>query len=326
MIDWMMAERSRFTFWMGSHAAKRALGAALLSLACHAQAFETSDCEEHWFNQSIEHSDHNADRTSSCKKTSTAFKPLGRFYWLADGKAYFHTAETRRSSPCAGRGVGAMGNLLNPVCYLPSFLQVHRNQEIRRYWLASTDGANFRLATTRHPGPLAPLQAMTLARYALDGQRVYLNGEPIADADVGSFEVIFPFGADEHWSAFGFARDRDHVFIDEWALPPMDLAQVQWLALPCAEDVPEWRLESCRHQPVHTKIRIGRIGDKLLFVSYRDRPALLEGLAAPDLQCADLGGRVQCRSRGRIHEIAGDFDELPTVRVLTEQDVRQSRQ
>lgn len=302
------------------------LGAMALCAPSPAQAIERNHCEEQWFNQSIENSEHHPDSTTPCQRESAAFKPLGRFYWLAHGKAYFRNFETRRSSPCSGKGVGALGNLLNPVCYLPGFLQVHHNHETRRFWLASTDGAHFRLATTRHVQPLSPWQTMMLARYAVDEKHAYLNGERLVGADVGTFEVVFPFGDDERWRAFEFARDRDQVFVEKWALPLLELSQVQWLPLPCAEDVPQWQLESCRNQPVHTKSRLGRTGNKLLFLSYGDRPALLEGLVAPDLQCLDVGGRVQCRSHGRIHEIAGDFDNPPTVRVMTEQQVRQSRQ
>jgi hypothetical protein len=299
-----------------------ALAATLLCLSAQAQAFTKVHCYEKWFDHPMRGSGESAYQAFKCNPQSATFKPLGEWYWLADGKVYFRTVSTEDSRVCGGRGVGALGNLLDPRCYLPSALQRHDHYETREFWLTSPDGAHFRLAPTRQPQPHSRKMTMALQRYGVDGRTAYFDGDELVGADAGTFEVIFPFEEDAYLNKLYVAIDRDHVFIDRWTLPRMDLSRIEWLVVPCGKDMSKWRLERCEKASVRT---LGRVGNDLLYMSYPNRSALLSGLAPPDLRCEDVVTGMQCRSRGRIYEIRGDSDEPPTVETMTEQEARQSR-
>lgn len=280
-----------------------------------ASAFDIHHCEEKRFNQSIRKSDHNPNRVGLCRSESADFKRLGEFYWIDGGKAYFHTTEKTYERPCSGGGPGSLGNFFNPMCYLPRWLQRHHFYEIRNFWLASEDGANFKQAPTRYTGSMSPLQASSMARYAVDRKRVYLNGEVIEDVDPVSFEMLFPFGADERWERFNFSRDRDHLLVDHWTLSWIELPQVQWIGVPCASDL--LSLERCQGHPVGETPRLGRFGNKLLFLQVGYRPGVLEGIDFTDLRCENrLGGLLLCRGQTKIYEINIYREKLPSMILL----------
>lgn len=299
-----------------------ALAATALCLSAQSHAFTRKHCDEKWFEHGRRGSNDFDYRTSDCKKPSATFKPLGEWYWLADGKAYFRSVRTEESSDCGGRGVGAMGNLLNPRCYMPSSLQSHDHHETRSFWLTSRDGANFQLAPTRQPQPHSPKMVKALQRYGVDDKTAYFNGDELVGADAGSFEVIFPFEEDARLNDLYIAIDRDHVFIDRWTLPRMDLSRIEWLVVPCANDMSQWRLKSCKEASVRS---LGRVGNDLLYMPRSKRPALLSGLAPPDLRCENVVTGLHCRSEGGIYEIRGDFREPPTIEALTEEQAREHR-
>jgi hypothetical protein len=67
-----------------------------------------------------------------------------------------------------------MGQVLNPVCWLPRALQVHQTHEDRHFWLVSKDGAHFRTAPSAQ-AELTASQQDDLSRYAVDRTSVYYN-------------------------------------------------------------------------------------------------------------------------------------------------------
>jgi hypothetical protein len=307
---------------MRQRASRLVLAASVLCLSAQSEAFTGIHCDEKWFDHARRGSDDHDYRSSNCKQPSSTFKPLGDWYWLADGKVYFRSVRTEKSSDCGGRGVGAMGNLLNPRCYLPSSLQSHDHYETRSFWLTSRDGVGFRLASTRHPLPHSPRMAMVLQRYGVDGKTAYLNGNELVGADAETFEVIFPFEEDAQLNDLYVAIDRDHLFINRWTLPRVDLSRIEWLVVPCSADMSKWRLESCKRSSIRS---LGRVGSDLLYMSHSHRPALLSGLAPPDLRCEEVVTGKQCHIGGRIYEIRGSSLEPPAVEAMTEEQARLHR-
>jgi hypothetical protein len=307
---------------MRTSALQLAMAAMVLHIPIQAQAFTKLHCRERWFDHSVSGSNLDAYQDSECVAPSATFKPLGEWYWLADGKAYFRTVRTEDSRACAGRGPGALGNLLDPRCYLPSGLQRHDHYETRSFWLASPDGAHFRLAPTRQPQPHSRKMTMALQRYGVDGRTAYYDGEELVGADAKTFEVIFPFEHDESLRDYEFAVDANHLFINEWTLQRFDPSRIEWLVVPCAKDLKTLLPERCQESLVRS---LGRIGEDLLYMSRSARPTLFKGLAEPDLHCEEVARGFQCVSRRRTFLIRVDYPEPPTVESMTEQQVRQQR-
>lgn len=276
---------------------------ALSLLAPRCAAFETYECTEYWYNQGITASrDRQADRVADCAKTGPAGRWVGEHYLVVGGKAYWTFFEKERHSPCSGKGVGAMGNLFDPVCYLPSRLQTHHTMERRSFWLVSDDGDNFRLVGSSRKN-LAAWQRESLNRYARDRTAVYLNTDKLPEADPQTFEVRFPFGDDAEWDRYYFARDRRHTYIDEYPVPAIDLDKVTWLTLPCVEQA-----ISCRDS-AHGAARIGTVGRDILFLRYGDRPTVFRNRAKPGLTCFRSAFTSYCRIDGKVYAIKPDFDE-----------------
>lgn len=273
----------------------------LLWQPMQSQAFETHNCTEKWFNQSIKSSRQSDPvKVRECQVGSEA-KQLG-WYWIIDGKAYWLYSNKDRHSPCSGRGPGAQGQLLNPVCYLPEMLQVHQNDETHEYYLVSQDGGHFSPATTKQMN-LKPLQKDDVSRYAMDSTSVYLNSEKINNADPKSFEVIFPFGDDPKWDDYSFAKDSKHLYVDGWVIPNIDLDRVVWLDLPCSEP-----MNNC--DTTYTPPSIGKAGQDVLFLKYGSRPTVFRNLAKPDLACSRREYSGYCFSGGKLYLIVPDFEEV----------------
>jgi hypothetical protein len=265
-----------------------------------AAAFETYQCTEYWYPAWVVKGDKpQATRIQPCQQ-----QPLRKvgFYRVVAGKAYWYAATKERYSPCSGRGVGALGNLLDPVCYLPGLLQKHKNVEVRRFWLVSADGESFQPAATRHQR-LQHWQQQVLDRYASDRQQVYWNGEPLPGADVATFEIIFPWGADPKWADFGVAQDRHTLFIDKLPLPRLALERVDWLDVRCETG----DLGTCQ-QTAYASAHIGRLGGDLLYLRYGSLPTLLKGVATDDMSCSRREFIHYCTIRGVRYQIHDALD------------------
>lgn len=278
--------------------------ACVLSLAASPSvAVEKYECTEYWYNQGITASrDRHADRVADCTKGGVAGRWVGEHYVVVGGKAYWTFYEKERHSPCSGKGVGALGNLLDPVCYLPSRLQTHHTMERRSYWLVSEDGGNFRLVGSNRKD-LAAWQRQALTRYVADRTTVYLNSDRLPEADPQTFEVLFPYGDDAEWERFHFARDRRNTYIDEYLVPAIDLDKVVWLSLPCVESS-----ISCRDS-AHGAALIGTVGRDVLFLRYGDRPTVFRNRAKPGLLCFRSAFTSYCRMDGKLYAIKPDFEE-----------------
>lgn len=265
------------------------------------QAFETHKCTEKWYNQSIKASHHNDPvRVPECRKAGSETKQLS-WYRVIDNKAYWLYTNKERHSPCSGREPGALGNLLNPVCYLPEMLQVHQNDETREYFLVSQDGDHFGTAITKQMN-LKPWQKNNLSGYAKDSTSVYYNSEKIEKAAPKSFEVIFPFGDDPKWNDYSFARDGKHLFVDGWVIPNIDLDRVVWLDLSCSAP-----MNNC--DTTYKPPSIGQVGQDVLFLKYGSRATVFRNLAKPDLACSRREYSGYCISGGKLYEIVPDFEE-----------------
>lgn len=113
---------------------------AALGLPQAAQAIEKFSCTEHWFDTTKEGawvSQQQPDRIQTCtaKKNDKPAQETG--YRFVNGLFYQYATYRKRSSPCTGNGVGNMGQMLDPVCWMPSKLQVHRTGVVRTFWLAT---------------------------------------------------------------------------------------------------------------------------------------------------------------------------------------------
>lgn len=270
------------------------------SLSCH--AFERYECWETWYPYSIDNPQHlKGSRVRACPPEPANRVAFGWFH-VAEGKVWWSFTETSRSRPCAGQGPGAMGNLLNPVCYLPDFLQIHHNVEYRSFWLVTEDSANFRMAPTMHT-PLQDWQKAQLQRYAVDSTSAYLNSEKIPGANPATFEVLFPFGDEEKWNEYFVARDDKHIFFDQWALPGVKIENLAWLDLRC---LPGDKFCDNRQPTVPF---LGVVGSDLLLLGRSMRPTVFHNAAAPDLKCFRGGFHHFCRINGEFFQFRSDFDE-----------------
>lgn len=265
-------------------------------------AFERYACTAYWYNGSIPTTlNRQADRITDCGKLGVVGRKMGKYYLVVNGKAYWTHYEKERSGPCPGMGVGAMGNMINPVCYLPSWLQINHTQEERSYWLVSTDGDHFQLIGTNHKNMVA-WQRDTMARYTVDRSSVYLNSVRLPGADPKTFEVLFPYGSTEEWSYFSFGRDQQHSYIDEYAFPLIALDKVTWLPLPCIEGS-----FSCKDSG-DVRTHIGRVGRDILFLQYGSRPTVFHDKAGPNLFCFRSDAVNYCRTGGKLYAIKPDFE------------------
>ncbi|MFC3627298.1 DKNYY domain-containing protein [Vogesella amnigena] len=278
--------------------------------ASDATAFEKRQCEEHWYKQSVALSNIDKDYrfVGTCRRLEGISHNVGDYYLILDGKVYWTSFQSERHSPCSGKGVGAMGQMLDPVCYLPSSLQIHTTYETRNFWLVSNDAANFRLANTSKK-TLQSWQRERLMRYAMDSQSVYLNSDKIDGADPATFEVLFP-GEEDRWSSYSFARDSRHLYIESWSFPLMVLSDIVWLDIPCVKGTFSCSVTS------QQKVEIGRIGQDLLFMLYGSRPTLFKNFAQPDLKCEKKDFEFRCRSKGVTYRIRPDFDNEASLERL----------
>ena len=285
--------------WLNSN--KAAFMLVLLWLPAQSQAFEKHRCTANWYKQSISAShEKSPDRVTECQKTNSETKQLG-WYWVVSGKAYWLYDNKERHSPCSGTGPGALGQIGDPVCWLPQSLQIHENEEYRNFYLVSQDGENFKLANTKVKN-LKPWQKSRVTRYATDNTSVYLNSEKIGNADPKSFEVLFPFGDDPKWDLYSFAKDDKHLFVDGWIIPNIDLSKVEWQNLPCSD--PANNCDTTYEPP-----RIGKVGRDVLFLHYGSRPTVFRDLAKEDLACSRREYSGYCFSGGKLYKIVSDFDE-----------------
>ncbi|MFJ4434377.1 DKNYY domain-containing protein [Pseudomonas sp. NPDC089395] len=222
-------------------------------------------------------------------------------YRVMDDRAYWFSTSGNRRSPCSAKGVGGMGQIFNPVCWLPSTLQVHHTQAERNFWLVSNDGANFQVARSNQT-TLTQVQKSQLNNYAMDRSSVYLRSSKIKDADPESFEVIFPFRDDDTLQQYSFATDRNHLFIDGWAFPKIDLAQIEWVNITCTDEP-----YKCR-TPM-----IGKAGNDILLFDNGARPRLFPNLGTPDLTCSRREYENYCISNGKRYLIDRRVEEASLV-------------
>lgn len=113
----------------------------LLALSPAAQAIEKFSCTEHWFDTSKEDvrlNPRQADRIQSCAASGKDNLARDTGYRFVNGQFYQYSAHRKRRSPCTANGVGNMGQMLDPVCWMPNKLQLHRTEVVRTFWLATT--------------------------------------------------------------------------------------------------------------------------------------------------------------------------------------------
>lgn len=282
-----------------------------LWLPLTSQAFETFSCTESWFDTSLIESLETRrapDRERDCSEDKDAVH--NDSFPVVDGRVYWMAESNNRYSPCKGTGVGAVTQGLNPVCYLPARLQVHENVVHRTFWLLSTDAAHFRVARSSQAG-LTPDQEDKVAMYSMDSTSVYIRANRIEGADPQSFEVIFPFGdystvnlnAKDKLQRYSYARDNQHLFIDEWSLPYIDLTTVEWLNGHCTGEITE-----CQNTPSARPL-VGKVGNDILYLHQSPRPTLFRNLATADFELSREGFRSYVRSGGKRYMIEAGFRE-----------------
>ena len=256
------------------------------------QAFERHTCSEEWYDGNIHDSVRDRRvpyKTQACPDTNT---PVPTGYQVIDGRIFYVTSSSNRYSDCGGTGVGSLGKILMPKCYLPERLQTHENDEKRTFWLVSEDGAHLRTLESRQTS-LTPVQQRRAAAYAMDSTSVYMDSEKIEGADPESFEVIFPFEDDTRLERFSFARDRQHLFINGAPVALLDLTQLKWLSVPCTGE----KMECDNTQ--YSAPMIGKIGRDILYLDYGASPTVFPGLATPDIECSRKGFKNYCASAGK---------------------------
>ncbi len=279
----------------------------IFALPLRSAAFERYECTERWHDQSISKTpEHAPSQFNECNMV-TAERIELKHYTITQGRAYWRYVERKRHRPCHGGGPGAILNFFDPVCYLPSKLQTHRNVEAREFWLVSKDGKNFRTAKTNKKN-LAAWQKDTLERFAVDSSSAYLNSELIDGAAPSSFEVIFPFGDDPKWQNFSVARDRKQLYIDGWPIPNLDLDRAVWIEIPCIAEAGD----ECGGSS-DAESRIGRIGNDILFLKYGNRPTVFRKMANNDLACHRRNFQYYCSIKGKRFLIKPDFDKEATL-------------
>lgn len=289
-----------------------------LWLPLTSQAFETYSCTESWFDTTLADSLANRrppDRERDCSKEKDAVRKDS--FQVVDGRVYLVAVSRERDSPCKGTGVGSVAQGLNPVCYLPASLQIHETIERRTFWLLSTDATHFRAAHSNQTA-LTPDQAGKIAAYTMDSTSVYLRATRIEGADPQSFEVIFPFGdysavnlnAKDKLQRYFFARDKQHLFIDEWSLPAIDLTKVEWLSGPCTGEIME-----CQNT-AYAKPLVGKVGNDILYLDQRARPTLFRNLATADFELSREGFRSYVKSAGKRYMI--DFGVMEEAKLVAQ--------
>jgi hypothetical protein len=288
--EWrQVTEQRRVLLRRGQTRVRLAVFTGLLWLSGTCQAFENYSCTAQWFDTNVDDSigtRRGPDRTETCRKEPTPARTFG--YRVVDGKVYWGRTNTTRSSPCTAGGVGSMGQVLNPVCWLPRALQVHETHENRHFWLVSQDGAHFRTAPSAQ-AELTASQQDDLSRYAVDRTSVYYSSKKIEGADPETFEVFFPDGVLPHGNEYSFARDSRHLFVDGWSLPLFDPTEVTWLELPCMDD----KFSMCHHWTIQAPI-LGRLVDDLLVLGKGTRPTLFKDLLKSDVTCSLDGVTAYC--------------------------------
>lgn len=274
----------------------------LCGLHAQSQAFEKYRCTESWYKQSISASVRRSpDTIRECEPFPSHTLELG-WYAVIQGKAYWHIVDEERHSPCSGGGAGALGHLIDPVCYVPRKLQFHQNDSYHQFWLVSGDGQHFHLASTNKKD-LMPWQRASVMRYAVDSTFVYWNSEKMEGADPALFEVIFPFGDDPRWEKYSVARDQNHIYIDGWPIPTIDLDKVGWMDVRC--EGPDTR---CK-ETGYAAASIGKVGDDILFLRYGYRPTVFKGLASSDLSCFRRDFSQYCYTSGKRYLIEPDLEQ-----------------
>lgn len=260
-------------------------------------AFETLTCTESWYDASIQssiESDRQPFQVRDCSQDKDSAPKTG--YTVIDNRVYRGGSSRHRYSPCQGTGVGSVGEVLNPVCWMPSWLQTHETVEHRDYWLVSEDAAHFRIVPPAQPSSAEGRQRGAGA-YAMDSESVYLGTEKIEGADPATFEVYFPTDSAAKLERYSFARDKNHLFIDEWALPLIDLERVEWLGVICTGEGTE-----CRNS-AYAKPQVAKVGTDILFLDNGARPTVFRDLATSLITFSREGFTTYCAVAGRHYRI-----------------------
>lgn len=282
----------------------------LLLLPTASWAFERHTCTETWYETGIRDSIHNkrsAYKMNDCPAPEDKKTELKTGYQVIDGRVYWVSSSSKRYSPCQGQGVGSLGQIITPTCYLPAILQTHENVEQRNYWRVTEDIAHFRPARSGQPA-LTPAQQDRVDLYAVDQTSVYYLSDKIDGADPESFEVMFPFDDDAKLKRYAVSRDSQHAFINGYSLPLIDLSNVQWLDLPCTGDI-----QSCRSTEYAAPM-IGKVGRDVLYLDNRARPTVFPGLATSKIACSREGFKNYCVSGGKRYLI--DFGVMTSARLV----------
>ncbi|OLS59243.1 DKNYY domain-containing protein [Pseudomonas putida] len=246
-------------------------------------------------------SNRNPDRRQNCpaNKIDDSASQVG--YQITESRAYWFSTSTSRSSPCNGVGVGALGQIFNPVCYLPSELQFHHTRAERKLWLTSTDGKNFRVLDSSLATAI-PEQQPKFDKYAIDSTSVYYYSEKLKNADPKSFEVLSPPGNDINLAQYSFAKDHESLFIDGWRLPGIDLEKIEWLEILCT-DAPE------KCDSFQSRIpSIGRVESNIIFID-RLRATLFSNIETSKMFCSRKQILVFCTIGGKRYLIDSGIRE-----------------
>jgi len=265
-------------------------------------------CQEAWFDADIRdpsNTNQKAKRVQTCRKGDRPVSP-STHYFIKSGNAYRVHVDIERSDPSCfyGGGPGNMGQIAEPICWLPRDWHRMRTDEHRYFWFVSRDGANFHPVSIPH-AVLSPTQQSQLSHYAVDSDSVYRYSGKIEGADPKTFEVIFPFAEILHLQKYSIARDNQHLYVDGWPFPLIDLSQVKWLQLPCSNG----EYSKCDREE-YRQPSLGTIGDDLIYFEPSMHAALFKGVAKSDLSCSLYDSfKASCISGGHNYQFSHGISE-----------------
>jgi hypothetical protein len=287
----------------------------LLASTTHCFAFERYNCTETWYKQSLSHTDAKKSyATKYCSpdksiKGPTDAQEVRVRTTVVKGQAFWVSTQYERHKPCAGRGVGTLGQVLDPVCYLPNFLQINENIENRNYYWLSDDGAHFKPSKTKQT-TLTQWQTNQLNRFTQDSKTVFYNSEPVINADPETFEVIFPFGNDKKFENYAVTKDKAQTYIEGISIPSIDLNHITWLPITCKDSEDE-----CKSSAYSVGL-IGKSNHDVLYLKYADTPTVFKNWANDNIECWRKGYGIFCKIDESVYQITSDFDIPSTYKKI----------
>ena len=162
-------------------------------------AYEVHECTDLWY-ESKEGLTSQVRELVNRRVTDCGKRPpmqrVNDNYWVWGDNAYWRAVHKERSGPCGGRGVGALGNMLDYRCWLPERWQRFVTTEKNEFYLITRRGANLR-PTKAPSGGLASWMRFRFNATVTNGESVFVFGDKVPGADPETFEVFFPFGQEK---------------------------------------------------------------------------------------------------------------------------------